>query len=249
MLRLIHAHWMKTKNTSVRILCVSLPVIYSLILFFYFYSHQQLDLTVFDEYRAFFLFFSICALFTLSIVVPLLLTPDIQAGNLANELRIGVSRTKLFTSRFLFILLLVIGIELLATMLFFIFEFIFLNHVIYILQLFVFMGIPIFFLLPLILCYQLLALRFYYSGTLLAGIFFTLTGILLGTTGLGTFIWQFLPWVWPIRFIYYEMSEIDFNVFSQHWELTISSLLLTFLLMVLGIIWYNQWEGKMSLED
>ncbi len=249
MLRLIHAHWMKTKNTSVRILCVSLPVIYSLILFFYFYSHQQLDLTAFDEYRMFFLFFTICALFTLSIVVPLLLTPDMQAGNLANELRIGVSRTKLFVSRFLFTIFLVIAIELLATTLFSVLEFMFLNHVLHSFQMFVFMGIVVLFLCPLILCYQLLALRFYYSETLLAGIFFTLSGILLGTTDLGTFIWQFLPWVWPIRLIYYEMSETSFNVFSQHWELTISSLFLTFLLMVLGIIWYNQWEGKMSLED
>ncbi|GAA3016868.1 hypothetical protein [Tetragenococcus solitarius] len=248
MARYIYAHWLKTKNTPLRLICGILTVLYALILFFYFYTHQRLALTAFTEYRIFFLFLTICTLFTLSVVIPLLLTPDRAAGIFANELRIGISRTKLFISRFLLILLLVAGVQCLSVFIFTILEAVFLGHIITISLLLLFMGTSFLFLLPMISFYQWLALRFHYSGTLLAGIFFTLTSILLGTTGLGTFIWLFLPWVWPIRLIYYEISP-SFDVISDYGFLGFLSFLLTIVLMAIVVFWYNSWEGKTSLED
>jgi len=249
MFKLALAHWLKTKHTSVRLLCGGLPILYALILFFYFYTHQQLQWDAFTEYKIFFLFFTICTLFTLSVVIPLLLTPDRDAEKFANELRVGVSREKLFLSRFLLIFLLVIAIEVLATFLFIILESFFLNHLIKGSLLLLFILTPILFLLPIIVIYQLLALRFYYIGSLLVGILFTLSGILLGTTGLGASVWHFLPWVWPIRLIYYEISPSDFCIMYNYWELGVVSLLITILFMAGALFWYNKWEGKTSLED
>lgn len=249
MARLICAHWMKTKNTPVRLVCGGLPILYALVLFLYFYTHQQLRLDAFDEYKVFFLFFTICTLFTSSVVIPLLLAPDRSAGVFAYELRIGISRTKLFISRFFLIFLLVVGIQCLSVLVFAILEMLFLKHIISISLFILFMGISNLFLLPILLFYQLLALRFHYTGTLLAGVFFTLTSILLGTTGLGSFIWQFLPWVWPIRLIYFEISPFNFDVVNNYGFLGVISFMMTILLMVIAVIWYNRWEGKTSLED
>lgn len=249
MFRLAFAHWLKTKNTAVRLLCGLLPVLYAIILFFYFYTHKNLQWHAFTEYKIFFLFFSICTLFTLSVVVFLILAPDKNAENFANELRIGAARNKLFLSRFLLIFSLVIAIEGLATIIFVTLEGFFLNHYISGSLLLLFMLIPIVFLLPIILIYQLLSLRFSYVGSLLVGVLFTLSGILLGTTGLGTLVWPFFPWVWTIRFIYYEISPSDFHSIHDYWIFGVISILMTIFLMRAALFWYNKWEGNTSLED
>lgn len=56
-------------------------------------------------------------------------------------------------------------------------------------------------LMPMIPVYQFLSLKLGFSGSILIGIFLTLSGILLGTTELGSNIWYLLPFVWPIKLI------------------------------------------------
>ncbi|MCO7127068.1 hypothetical protein NIE88_14960 [Sporolactobacillus shoreicorticis] len=107
MIQLMWAHWLKAKRTFVRTMRLLLPVVYSSVLFLYFYSRGKSGVTALNEYTTFFLFFTLCALFTLSLLIPLLLSPDREAGNFGNELRIGISRGKLFVSRFFMILMLV----------------------------------------------------------------------------------------------------------------------------------------------
>ena len=48
-------------------------------------------------------------------------------------------------------------------------------------------------LMPMIPVYQFLSLKLGFSGSILIGIFLTLSGILLGTTELGSNIWYLLP--------------------------------------------------------
>lgn len=251
MCRLMWGHWLKTKRTSVRMLCLLLPIIYSSLLFLYFLIREPVKGDVTNEFLAFFLFFSIASLFSLSILVPLLLSPDKEAGCFGNELRVGVSREKLFLSRFFLILLLVIFIEMCALLLFVGLQVIFHNSTIDFMTLFYFGLTPLGCLSIMIPIYQILALRFSYTGSLLVGVVFTLSAILMGTTDLGDGLWRFLPWIWSIRLTYDHVPRIVLGeaIAAEYWSLLAVALLLSVVLIFVGIFWYNRWEGMASLEE
>ena len=95
--------------------------------------------------------------------------------------------------------------------------------------------------------YQFLSLKFNYTGSILAGVIFTLAAVLLGTTDLGTGIWYYFPFVYPIKLIYGYVSG-SFNVDTVIFYLFIS-LLLSFVSVGIFSFWYNRWDGTSEMEE
>ena len=102
-------------------------------------------------------------------------------------------------------------------------------------------------LISMVPVYQFLSLKFNYTGSILAGTIFTLAAVLLGTTDLGTGIWYYFPFVYPIRLIYGYVSGL-FNVDTVIFYLFIS-LLLSFVSVGIFSFWYNSWDGISEMEE
>lgn len=250
MFRLIHGHWLKTKRTPLRWLSWLLPILYGSALFLYFFTQSGPRFNVYQEFQAFFLLFAMAALFSLSFYVPLLCSLDKVTGFFGNELRIGVSRKKLFVSRYLFLLGLTGWIEAVAFLVFSGLQFLLSGRVLSLSVNFFFLFGIFVSLMPIILLYLFLALLFNEAGSLVAGILFTLSGILLGTTDLGASIWFFIPWTWGFRLIYKVMpQQVIQETFQEYWAVIWGCLLLSLLLLLLELFWYNRWEGISTLEE
>lgn len=244
--KLIYAQWLKTKRTPVRMLVIICPVALAMLFGLYIAISNSLQGR---EMLAFFLLLSICAGFALSFFVPMVYDPDKNASLFANELRIGVKRSRLFLSKFLLISILLGLIEIIATVIFVMFLSFFNPVEIDLSQLLMFIAISFFTLLPMIAVYQFLALRFGYVGSILTGSFVTLSSILLGTTDLGINIWKKLPFTWNVRLIYGSSKISELSAYTG-WSMKLGqSLLLTIVLLCLFILWYNRWDGAGTMEE
>ena len=102
-------------------------------------------------------------------------------------------------------------------------------------------------LMPMIPIYQFLSLKLGFSGSILIGTFLTLSGILLGTTELGSNIWYFLPFVWPIKLIFaYTSHEVKSHVILMFLAL---SVIITVVFIGVFNNWYNKWDGINKMEE
>ena len=101
--------------------------------------------------------------------------------------------------------------------------------------------------MPMIPVYQFLSLKLGFSGSILIGIFLTLSGILLGTTELGGNILVFITFCladktyfclyksWSYKSCYFDV----FSIISNH----------TVLFIGVFNIWYNRWDGINKMEE
>lgn len=251
MSKLVYAQWQKTKRTAIRKLCIVLPILYAVALFAYFCTKEFNETSSYQETFTFFLLLAIVSLFCLSFFTALHYSVDKEASLYANDLRIGVKRSSLFFSKFLIIFLMYIFIVLLATSLFFGLEVLVRGNALHTKVIVVSTMILLICSIPLILIYQWIALKWNNSGAVLIGAFITISAILLGTTGLGDFIWQFLPWTWSVKLIYSVVPQL-FNSgrIGQNLGMLLSlQLALSIVIYLMEVIWYNKWEGTTALEE
>jgi len=78
-------------------------------------------------------------------------------------------------------------------------------------------------------------------------VFLILSGILLGTTELGSNIWYLLPFVWPIKLIFaYTSHEV-----TSHVVLIFLALSVIITVVLIGVFnnWYNRWDGINKMEE
>lgn len=256
MVHLVFSHWKKTKRTVIRPMLFLLPVLFSFLLAVYFWIRNSNEAFTGEKFVYFYLLLMIAVLFFSAIILSLFIQLDKTAGNFGNELRIGVSRRKLMISKIVFFMVLVFFVELFAIAIF-----VFLGVLLQ-MELINFFAIVFYFLvnslllLPTILIYTFCAYRFNYTGTLMVGILFVLSAILMGTTGLGSNLWKFLPWVWPVKVSADILPTVLLlttggqNLFINGLaQLIIVAVISSLLLFLLLNVWYNQWEGKGSLEE
>ena len=96
-------------------------------------------------------------------------------------------------------------------------------------------------------CLSICKFEIRFSGSILIGVFLTLSGILLGTTELGGNIWYLLPFVWPIKLIFaYTSHEVTSHVILMFLAL---SVIITVVLIGVFYNWYNRWDGINKMEE
>lgn len=243
MYKIIKAQWYKTLRTPVSIILLVCPLLFSFLLLLYCKKSTYVKGI---ELNVFFLLFTIVATFSLSFFIPMIYESDREACSYANELRIGRSRSSLFISRFILIIILLAIIEIFAVILFIMGGNLFLDINFNYIQLVNYFFIFYLTSFPMIIIYQFMTLRFNYVGSILLGSFISLSSILLGTTNLGELFWKWLPFVWGIKInSIYGNSISDVNIYFY----LLLSLVFTAFLMIIFIFWYNRWSGQTQLEE
>lgn len=243
MINILVSYIKRTKRTPLRVVAFLCPLLFSLVFTTYL---QASDLLRGKEVISFYAVFTILACFSISFFVPMLYDIDKKAGNYANDLRCGIGRKKLFLTRFLFILLLVVAIELIAS--FPLLTFLIISGITIAWGDFILCAIicPVTFMC-LIPIYQFVSLKYSYSGSILVGAISTLTAILLGTTDLGQGIWYFCPFVYPVKLIFGYIRQ----QFTPTEVLLFLALALFIALVALPLLcfWYNNWDGTTKMEE
>lgn len=254
MFHLVMAQWKKTKHTIIRPMIFCLPIMYSFLISFYCTFTQAVSTE--EKNIFFFLLLSIAVLFFSAIIVSFFIQLDKNASNFGNELRIGISRRKLISSKILFFVALILTVEFVALVVFTILEFFFQMDLVSVITMGLFLLTSIVFLLPTILIYVFFAYRFNFTGTLMVSVVIVLSSILMGTTELGNQLWRFLPWIWPVKIVssilpntLYLTGDVQAKAIEILVQTLIFSVVVSAFLFLLLNIWYNQWEGKGSLEE
>lgn len=243
MFRIIHSYFLRTKRMPVRIVSLVLPIIFSLLFTLYLRTSNTLSGI---ETFAFFGVFSILALFSASFFVGMVYESDKNTSHYANDLRIGIGRKKLFIGRFLFILLLFFLIELIASLIFYAYLLIS-NTNFEARNFFLMFVINLLGILPNIVIYQFMTLKYNYTGSIILGGFLTLGSILLGTTDLGALIWKFLPFTYPIKLIH-SLANGQIATGQIYKFLTISVFVCIILLWIISL-WFEKWDGYSKVEE
>lgn len=256
MFHLVMAQWKKTKHTIIRPMVLCLPIVYSFLMSFYYRFTQAQAVSTEEKIVFFFLLLSIAIIFFSAIIVSFFIQLDKSASYFGNELRIGIPRRKVITSKILFFMALVLTVEFVALLLFTIVGFFFQMNLESVITMILFLFTSIILLLPTILIYVFFAYRFNFTGTLMISVVMVLSSILMGTTGLGNQLWRFLPWVWPVKIIssilptaLYLTGDTQAKAIETLVQTLIFSVVVSLFLFLLLNIWYNQWEGKGSLEE
>lgn len=244
MLNIIKSNWLRTKRQPIRWVLLLAPILYALGFFLYTMGPNSFKGV---EIYAFFEIFAILATFSLSFFVPMLYEADKNASFYTNDVKFGISRKKSFVAKFLLIALLYALIILIASVIFLGFWIAFKNKSINLGEFLILMALVFFTIIPLIPIYQYLNLKYGQSGSIMMGIFLTLAAILLGTTGLGTLIWKFLPFVWPIKLIYLlAQGALSLKVFLKYIGLGI---IINIIFLILVANWFNKWDVYAKTED
>ena len=243
MLNILKSYLLRIKRTPDIMVIILCPLIFTGLFIVYLLSATGLKGV---ELAYFFGAYTILASFSVSFLIPMIYESDKKAGNYANDLRIGIYRKKLFFVRFIFIFILLMAIEGIAILPFILFlGFYGIN--IQILDLAVYAMIGSVGLISMVPVYQFLSLKFNYTGSILTGVICTLAAVLLGTTDLGTGIWYYFPFVYPIRLIYGYVCGSS-NVYNVIFYLFIS-LLISFVSVGILSFWYNRWDGISEIEE
>ena len=237
MYNIISSYWLRSRRTPVRLITFLCPILFSLIYGIYAINSKGL---LGKEMEVFFCIYIILANFSISFYIPMIYEVDKVAGNFANDLRTGISRKKIFFS--ISILLFIIEFISILVMILIGFGKVEFNYISTVLC----SLIGTIMLIPMIPVYQFLSLKLGFSGSILIGVFLTLSGILLGTTELGGNIWYLLPFVWPIKLIFaYTSHEV-----TSHVILVFLTLSVIITVVFIGVFnnWYNRWDGINKME-
>lgn len=240
-LREFISNFIKLKRTPILLLHLLPPIVITLLFLCYY---TIVGYRIITDVRVFFVILQICYPIFISIVVSVFTHLDRNINGIQNTLGLVNSRISIYLGKLLFILFLSAINLIMYELCFYIGINLFLdtnvaplNSYIGIFQIFLFSNL---FLYSLHLS---IAFRFGSSVSVLLGIAGT---ILSGyfETAIGDKIWPIIPWECSVRFLenYFNFSSTP--IISG----IISMIILTSIVLILSILWFNRWEGKITQE-
>lgn len=244
MLNIIKSNWLRSKREPIRWVLFLAPILYSLLFSIYVYGPNSI--TGFEVY-GFYIGLAILSTFSLSFFVPMAYEADRKASYYLNDIRFDISRRKAFIGKFLLISILYALIILIASTVFLSFWILIKNKPANFSEIITIISVLFFTLLPLLAIYQALNLKFGQTGSILAGVFITLAAILLGTTGLGSLIWRYLPFVRPIKLLYL-LAQANISL-KLSWIYIGLSLAVTAICLYLTSSFFKNWDVYQKTED
>lgn len=241
MIREFCSNFTKIKRTPIILLHLLLPIVITTLFLIYF---AFAGYHIISDVRLFFVILQIGYPIFVGIVVPILIQLDRNINNIQNALGLVESRRSVYLGK-LFFLLFLSSISIITYELCFyigvnLFLDISVTHFDSYLDLF---YIFLFSNLFLYLLHVPIAFRFGssisvllgISGTILAGFF---------ENAIGDKIWPIIPWEWGVRFL---KNAFDFSSAPIFWGI-ISLIMITSMILVLSILWFSRWEGKVIQE-
>ncbi|WP_195421324.1 lantibiotic immunity ABC transporter MutG family permease subunit [Faecalicatena contorta] len=235
------SNFIKIRRTPVLLLHTVLPVVVTA-LFLAYYAFAGYH--IIPDERLFFVILQICYPIFVSIAVPMLIQLDKNVKGIQNALGLVESRRSVFLGKLFFLLFLSAISMILYELCFFVGANCFMesrrtHFNSYLVIFFVFLISNLF----LYILHILLAFRFGSSISVQAGICGTISAGFF-ENAIGDKIWPFIPWEWGVRFLenYFDFSSVP--VFPG----IISLLLMSPAVLVLSILWFCRWEGKVLQE-
>lgn len=240
-LREFSSNFIKLKRTSLLLLHLLTPIVITF-LFLYYYTISGYH--IITDVRVFFIILQMCYPIFIGISVSAFTQLERNINAIQNTLGLVESRISIYLGKLLFMLFLSAINLILYELCFYIGTNLFLDMNIFSLNLYV--DIFLIFLLSNLFIYSLhlsIAFRFGSTVSVLLGIAGT---ILAGyfQTDIGDKIWPIIPWECGIRFLEnylnFSNSPIIFGIASM--------IILTSIILILSILWFNRWEGKIIQE-
>lgn len=259
MIRILSSEWLRTKRTAIRWLTLCLPVIFSLCVIAYLAVRSETSLEfVFEG------FFTIWTVFMLPLGVGILAGATVQeeelAGSFHSFLGTGISRTKLYFGKYLFIVFCLsvctfLAIFVLCSGLKFVLPTEHTGWLFWKAAALVMLGA-----LPILAIHLWVSFVWGMGASVGMSIAGILIAAILGLTGLGSNIWMFVPWTWPVKLGMLpgtnflkadsELSMAELVAGVTHTALVglIAIFVCLLLTLIGGAIWFNIWEGKESCD-
>lgn len=235
------SNFTKVKRTPIILLHLLTPiVITTLFLVYYAFGGYH---TV-PDVRLFFVILQICYPIFVSVVVPILIHLDRNINGIQNALGLVESRRSVYLGKLFFLMFLSAISIMLYELCFYVGVNLFMDiDITYFGSYFVIFCIFLFGNLFLYLLHIPIAFRFGSSISALLGIF---GAILAGyfQNAIGDKIWPIIPWEWGVRFLEGHFGFSSTPVFPG----IISLLIVTSIVLISSILWFNRWEGKFIQE-
>lgn len=240
--RYLKADFQKTKRTPIRIAHLLIPVC-TAVVFLAYYSFASW--TVYEKIDGYYQILGVAFPFLISLFCVLISEQELAAGRFQGIL--AVSKKQMFIYSKLILLIAFGGFAVLLASVLFGMGYHFLLHqdivdydfYIEIALLLLISNVPIYML------HLFLSFRFNKGVSIGLGMVESLISVLL-LTGLGEYIWIYVPCTWSSRLAtqFLEASSLN-HVSEKNFSIVI---LLCFFSIVLGLvalgIWYRNWEGK-----
>ncbi|MBU3155710.1 lantibiotic immunity ABC transporter MutG family permease subunit [Clostridium estertheticum] len=252
----ISADWMKTKRTAIRLIFISIPITYSILMLLYFSNNK----TQYIMYDGFFKVISVFLPLLVGLISGLIGMQEEGAGNFSIILSSTVPRTTSYLSK-LFLLEFMTTISIFLSTSMFLLGMRFILHIENIQYSLFFQGS----LLTVIGCLFLYVFYLFLSFAFGMGVSIALGGAgfliaaIMGATVVGDKIWKFIPWTWSTRLsiipeslmpgiqlpIGLAPSQVLMWLYGRHLPFVF---VITIMLIIASIIWFNRWEGRKSYE-
>lgn len=258
-MRILSSEWLRTKRTAVRWLTFLVPVVVSLSAVGYLKLRP--DSTQSFAFEGFFsLWTGMIVPVAAGIMAGYTVHQEELAGNFNGFLGSGISRRRLYTGKFLLLLLCMTMCTLIAALVLGVGMNVFVScgadmKVFMLAALLTAVGT-----IPLLALHLWISFAWGMSASI--GISFggLLAAVLFGTTSLGTNIWQFIPWTWPVKLgllpgvsFMKSTEKVSAGAIMSGAAYTgtvvfLAAVLSVCLLLLGGMLWFNCWEGRKGSE-
>lgn len=238
-IRCIRADIIKSKRTPLIFIHLLFPIIGAIIFAGYFHISGRTEI---KNISTFLEVVAIVFPFFVGITVGIVIQLESEAGDFQVMLGTLHSKITIYIGKLVYLLLLAVMSTILCLTLF---------AVLYPVVPYSFYlkpaGALLMTILPIYIISLLVGFSFGKSVSMSIGIVGSLLSALM-MTGLGDFIWKFIPWGWGIRFVefcilrYSNQDEVSF-VFDEFKTGLFLMLAITAILFVISILWFNRWEG------
>lgn len=235
------SNFTKIKRTPFFLLHLFPPIVITTLYLVYYASAGY---HIIPDARLFFVIIQICYPIFVSIVVPVFINLDRNINGIQNALSLVESRRSVYLGKLFFLLFLsaismiiyvlcfYVGVNLLPDMGLANFG----SH--FVLFFILFCSNIFLYLLHVPVAFRFgssISVLLGISGTILAGFF---------ENAIGDKIWPFIPWEWGVRFL---ENYLNYSV-APVLPGMISLIIITLMILVLSILWFSRWEGKIIQE-
>ncbi|MHA6529691.1 lantibiotic immunity ABC transporter MutG family permease subunit [Paenibacillus sp. BAC0078] len=253
LLRLVSSDWLKTKRTPIRLLTVAAILGYPALLLWYFARPARTAELPYVIHQTFFDSVSIVLPIGTGLLAGLLAAQEENAGHFNGLLGQNASRTLIYISKLLLLVMLV-AVFLFGSMLLLLLG---MRYILHLEQ----PGVEMFLISGLLalagslaVCtfHLFLALAYGLGASIGAGGAGLLVAAIIGTTSVGDAIWPYVPWSWPARLAGFPAAAMPGNPLSLLQDGLLQGLVpacMVFLIAaVCSILWFCRWEGRKSYE-
>lgn len=240
-LREFSSNFIKLKRTPLLLLHLLTPIV---ITFLFLYYYTIAGYRIINDVRVFFIILQMCYPIFIGISVSAFTHLESNIKGIQNTLGLVESRISMYLGKLLFMLFLSAINFILYEISFYIGVNLFLDSNVFSFNLYI--GIFLILLLSNLFIYSLhlsVAFRFGSTVSMLLGLAGT---ILAGyfQTAIGDKIWPIIPWECGIRFLENYFNFSNSPIISG----IISMIILTSIILILSILWFNRWEGEITQE-